>query len=74
MHAPQPLMLDERGFAERLGVSPETIRKWRKTGNGPPFVKLGTGRTAIVRYRLAEIERWLESCARRSTSDNGAAT
>lgn len=32
--------------------------RWRKTG--PPYVKLGAGRGAPVRYRRGEVLEWLE--------------
>jgi predicted DNA-binding transcriptional regulator AlpA len=32
--------------------------RWRRTG--PPYIKLGTGRGAPVRYRRRDVEEWLE--------------
>jgi hypothetical protein len=32
-----------------------TLRKWRSTGEGPPFIGRGRG----VRYRWADVEKWL---------------
>lgn len=55
--------------AQLLGLSPRTLEKWRGTGGGPIFVKLGRR----VAYRLADVERWIESQRRRSTSDPGEA-
>jgi hypothetical protein len=51
-----------------LGLRPNTLAQWRISGDGPAFVKLGRA----VRYRRADIERWLEGQTRRSTSDHGA--
>jgi DNA-binding transcriptional MerR regulator len=36
------------------GTTIETIRYWKKTGYGPPGVKIGRR----VFYDLAEVERW----------------
>jgi hypothetical protein len=45
-------------LAERFGFDPDTLREWRARGFGPRSVKFGTGRTAHVRYRLSEVERF----------------
>ncbi|WP_327156365.1 DNA-binding protein [Streptomyces tubercidicus] len=31
--------------------------RWRRTG--PTYIKLGTGRSAPVRYRRLDVEKWL---------------
>jgi len=49
-----------RELAERLRVKTQTLRKWRTTGRGPSFYKLGGN----VRYRVADVEEW-ESASRR---------
>jgi len=33
-----------------------TLRKWRSTGEGPPYIGRGQG----VRYRWAEVDAWIE--------------
>jgi len=50
----------------RLSVS--TLNKWRLTGDGPTFIKLG----ARVAYRPSDVEAFAESRVRRSTSDRAA--
>ncbi len=55
--------------SERLGISTSTLAKWRLTGDGPAFVKIG----ARVAYDETMIETWLTSRVRRSTSDDGKA-
>lgn len=46
-------------LAERLGgdFSPETVKRWRKTGDGPRYIRVGKH----VRYREADIEAWEKS-------------
>ena len=51
--------------AERLGLSPSTLNKWRVQGCGPKFVKLGRS----VAYRPADIDAWLAEQVRGSTSE-----
>lgn len=46
--------------AEMLGVAEGTLTQWRYRGQGPPFVRLGGGRGAAVRYLRADIDAWLK--------------
>lgn len=43
--------------AEYLGMSEQTLRCWAVDGRGPVFIKLGT---RSVRYRVEDIDRWLD--------------
>ena len=63
-------LLDTDQVATLLGLRPNTLAQWRMTGSGPTFVRLGRR----VRYRAADIDAWIESQARRSTSDPGRST
>ena len=54
--------------ADRLQVHPDSVRRWRVTGGGPPFIKLPKGG---VRYDPAKVNEWIEAQARRSTSEHG---
>ena len=51
------LMTEAEVEAEH-GFKPRTLRQWRYTGDGPPFVKLN-GR--MVRYLAEDIEKWIAS-------------
>ena len=51
----------------RLGKP--TLERFRLTGEGPLYAKLG----GAVRYRRADLEKWLESRLVASTSAVGAA-
>ncbi len=44
-------------LANYLGVPLQTIYQWRKRGYGPPGRRMGKH----VRYRPAEVERWIDS-------------
>ncbi len=65
----KPAPLDARRAAAFLGLSPSTLAKWRVTGKGPSFVKLGSR----VAYRTSDLEDWLAARGRMSTSDPGHA-
>ena len=63
-HAP---LLTTAQAAELLGMKVQTLRKWRLTGAGPPYVRLG-GRGGRVVYRRAVIDEWLSSRTFTSTA------
>jgi excisionase family DNA binding protein len=46
---------DTGQLAEYLNVPVRTVRVWRYQGTGPPGIKVGRH----VRYRVADVERWL---------------
>jgi hypothetical protein len=56
---------DVRGAAARIGLSISSLNKLRVSGEGPTFMKLGHR----VLYDPRDLEAWLESRKRRSTSD-----
>lgn len=52
--------------AEYLNLSPSTLAKMRLRGDGPPYLKAGR---RIVLYDVGDLEAWLDTRRRRSTSD-----
>ncbi|MGE0502082.1 MAG: helix-turn-helix transcriptional regulator [Rhizobiaceae bacterium] len=58
-----PLFLTERELAQRWALSAKTLRNWRVSGLGPPFVKIG----GAVRYSLDAVEAFESEQARSST-------
>jgi len=51
------MLLKETQAAERLGVSRRTLQRWRISGDGPPFVRIGPRRVA---YAEAALAAWCE--------------
>ena len=47
-------------------MSVRTLQKWRLQGIGPRFIKLGHA----VRYDVRDLEEYIESARRRSTSES----
>ena len=47
--------LSEAEFCARYKVKPRTVQRWRTTGDGPAFCRLGPRRIA---YRISDCERW----------------
>jgi hypothetical protein len=57
-------MLTTEEAAYRIGFAPKTLAKMRVTGSGPAFHKVGRS----VRYAVEDLESWLASRRRISTS------
>ena len=53
--------------ADFLDVKVATLRRWRWSGDGPPFIKLN----GAVRYRRSDLEAHIQAQRRTSTSDGG---
>ena len=53
--------------AVRIGLKRKTLDNWRSLGNGPPYYKLGNK----VVYDDADVDAWLVTRKRTSTSDPG---
>ncbi|KAA2213203.1 helix-turn-helix transcriptional regulator [Teichococcus oryzae] len=53
-----PPLLTPEDVAARLGVSRKALERWRCTGDGPRFVRLGH---KTVRYRHQDIETFISA-------------
>jgi predicted DNA-binding transcriptional regulator AlpA len=62
------MLLSTPDVAARLGVAEITLRKWRIEGFGPRFIRCGSN----IRYRVADIEKWLDERTVASTSEHTA--
>ena len=49
--------------AHRLGLAKKTLERWRWSGDGPPFAKLGRA----ARYPVRQLDDWAEKRVREST-------
>ena len=58
-------LLTEREVESIYSIKIRTLQKWRWQGGGPPYYKLGRA----VRYKPADIERYIEARKCMSTSD-----
>ncbi len=66
---PSPLLRVAEA-ARHVGLSVSTLNKMRVFGGGPIFLKLGSR----VAYAPADLDEWLETKRRLSTSDTGPAS
>lgn len=56
-----PRMLDPKGLADYLDIPLSTVYQWRGRGLGPRGARVGRH----VRYRLSDVEAWLNQQADR---------
>lgn len=66
--AAQTKFLDSKQLADELGNRVNTIEWWRVKGIGPKYLKLN----GLVRYRREDIDAWIETQVRSSTSQVAA--
>lgn len=64
---PHPILYDERQAAAALGMTPRTMQEWRRTGEGPPFVRISS---RCIRYRPNDLVTWAADRLRTSTNDD----
>lgn len=57
MRSDSRLVVREAEAAQMLGVSTAALKRWRREGRGPAFVKI----ERCVAYRFADLEEFLES-------------
>lgn len=60
-------LLKTEEAARYVRLSPRTLERYRVTGEGPEYLKVGRR----VFYRRMKLDEWLERKRRRSTSDPG---
>ena len=60
-------LLNSDEAAEYLGLKRTTLEAWRCRGGGPLYLKLGR----IVKYRLADLDAFIDSRVHSSTHDSG---
>jgi len=65
---PDHCLLSTEQAARHLALSPRTLEALRLRGGGPAYVALGR---RAIRYRIEDLESWVASRIRRSTSNDG---
>ena len=61
-------VLNTREAADYVRLGKNTLERFRLTGEGPSFLKLG----GSVRYRQTDLDLWMESRLTNSTSERAA--
>ncbi len=71
MSTSDKLAVSERHAAELCGLSHDTLRRYRRQGRGPRYVRVG-GPNGPVRIRIADLDDWLNSQAVGNRADEVA--
>ncbi len=58
-------ILDQKRVASLLGISTRTLERYRVSGTGPRYVKLGK----LVRYLKTDIDAWIQQNLSAATSE-----
>jgi predicted DNA-binding transcriptional regulator AlpA len=61
-------LLTEIEATEYLNVQRRTLSTWRQRGQGPRFIRL----QSMIRYRVADLDAYIEEGVRASTSETGS--
>ncbi|MCA8975622.1 MAG: helix-turn-helix domain-containing protein [Planctomycetes bacterium] len=64
----QPAWLSTKQAAALLAVHPDTLRRYRREGGGPPFSRIGRA----VRYSATALDAWMQQRSATSTTDEAA--
>jgi uncharacterized protein YjcR len=54
----QPKMMTSAEVSEYLGVSLNTLQKWRSRNIGPKYVKYGGANSAAIRYYAEDLSKF----------------
>ena len=54
-------LLTEKQVSAITAIPMGTLRRWRCVGDGPPFIKMGNGPKARVRYDAMDILAYVEA-------------
>jgi excisionase family DNA binding protein len=52
-----PRLFNERQVADLLGVTTRTLQRWRISGEGPAWVRIGV---RLIRYAETDVAAWKE--------------
>ena len=52
-------LITANDVAEILNINPGTLNQWRRTGLGPPFIKVGGNINGAIRYSVRDLEQYL---------------
>lgn len=63
------MLMSNRQAAQFVGLTESTLNRFRVTGGGPPYFKVGR----YVRYDEDDLQVWMKSRRFTSTSDERAA-
>ncbi|MFO1076449.1 MAG: helix-turn-helix domain-containing protein [Planctomycetota bacterium] len=60
--------LTTKQAAALLALHPDTLRRYRREGGGPPFARIGR----VIRYKAAVLDAWMQQRTATSLADEAA--
>lgn len=57
----QPEMMSSAEVSKYLGVSINTLQKWRSRNTGPRYAKYGDAHSATIRYYLEDVQKYKDA-------------
>lgn len=66
--ANEELAVTERRAADLCGLSIDTLRRYRRHGTGPVYIRIG-GPNGPIRYRVASLDEWLQKSTFKSRAE-----
>lgn len=69
-----PKPMTQEDLSVYLGVAEGTLENWRVRGLGPKFFRLGGSSRSPVRYDPKDVEEWVRSQPRLTSSSDDATT
>lgn len=54
-------LLTQKEAAAWIGVHLTTLRRWRKSGEGPAFIVIRDRDHKIIRYREDDLDEWADA-------------
>lgn len=65
-------LITEEELADLVGWSLDWVRKQRRSGNGPDYIRLGGGK-GHIRYRQSAVDAWLDERTHESAAAEASA-
>lgn len=56
----EPAILDTAAAADYCGLRPSTLTLYRQELRGPAFVKTSGARSGRIRYRVRDLDEWID--------------
>lgn len=68
----QLVLLTTEEVAEILGLSVGTLDNKRSNGDGPPYVRIGRGSRAPIRYEQTALYKWIKEQSDKAAEEQAA--
>lgn len=63
------MLLSTEAAAKYLGLKPITLRRWRQTGVGPKYIRMGDDTKSPCRYSMDDLQAWINKRTYHGTAE-----